>query len=276
MRRADRLFQLVQLLRNRRFATAETLAAELGISKRTVYRDIRDLERSGVPIRGEVGVGYQLDRSFELPPMAFTAVELEALILGARFVETWGDRELAVAARGAMAKIEAVLPEPLRRAMERAAMFAPGTRTASDMGRFLGPLRRAIAARSKLRLAYTRADGQHSERTIRPLGLFYWGTSWSLGAWCELRRDYRNFRADRITGLEVLEEGFDADDDAISLSDFLDTMKAENERACAAWRAREEAARAAANADENTAPPSPADAGTMGSRPAHDRPTADD
>lgn len=240
MRRADRLFQLVQLLRNRRFATAETLAGELGISKRTVYRDIRDLERSGVPIRGEVGVGYQLDRSFELPPMAFTAQELEALILGARFVETWGDRDLAIAARGAMTKIEAVLPEPLRRANAETALFAPGTRTASDMARFLGPLRRAIASRSKLRLAYTRADGQRSERTIRPLGLFYWGTSWSLGAWCELRADYRNFRSDRISGLEVLDEVFE-DDESISLTDFIETMKAEAEEACAAWRARERA-----------------------------------
>lgn len=220
MRRADRLFQLVQVLRSRRFATGDQLAAELHVSRRTVYRDIADLCRSGVPIRGEAGVGYQMDRGYELPPLTFNSEELEALVLGARMVAAWGDPDLASASRAAMSKVEAVVPKALRRVLFETALFVPGRPWAPEMTSGLGQLRKAVAERRKIRFSYTRADGEGSARTVRPLGLWFWGSSWSLAAWCELRRAYRNFRPDRMQDLVVLEDEFD-DADGIGLQAFL-------------------------------------------------------
>lgn len=220
MRRADRLFQLVQVLRSRRFATGDQLAVELGVSRRTVYRDIADLARSGVPIRGEAGVGYRMERGYELPPLTFNEQELEALVLGARMVAAWGDPDLAAATRAAMTKVEAVVPKAMRRILFETALFVPDRPWAPEMISGLGQLRRAVAERHKVRFGYTRADGEGSARTVRPLGLWFWGTSWSMAAWCELRGAYRNFRPDRMESLEVLDEVFD-DSDGIGLQAFL-------------------------------------------------------
>lgn len=220
MRRADRLFQLVQLLRLRRAATGRELADELGVSLRTVYRDIRDLAYSGVPIRGEAGVGYRLDRGFELPPLTFSEAELESLVLGARIVRTWADPELAGAVRSAMTKIEAVLPEGLRRVLLESALFAPDFPRSHEMSRDVDLMRRAIGDRRLLSFAYTRADGDHTRRSVRPLGLYFWGNKWTLAAWCELRADYRSFRPDRMEAVEVLDRRFDPDD-GIDLAGFL-------------------------------------------------------
>jgi len=219
MRRADRLFQLVQLLRARRMATGQQLAEVLGVSTRTVYRDIRDLEDSGVPIRGEAGVGYRLERGFELPPLTFTSEEVEGLVLGARIVAAWGDSELAGAVGSAMTKIEAALPEALREVLLETPLFA-GFRGREEMTREIGAMRRAIGERRKLRFGYTRADGEQSERSVRPLGLYFWGNKWTLAAWCELRSDYRSFRPDRMQGVSILGEHFD-EKDGVSLADFL-------------------------------------------------------
>jgi predicted DNA-binding transcriptional regulator YafY len=224
MRRADRLFQIVQLLRRKRFVTAEQLAEELEVSKRTVYRDIRDLQLSGVPINGEAGVGYQLQRGFELPPLMFNVDELEALVLGARVVETWGDPELAAAVRSAMTKVESVLPESLRERLFAVPLFAPeGQHTRKQTGGALRTLRIAIREKRKVSLSYTRADGQQSERVIRPLGLYFWGGTWSVAAWCELRGDYRNFRPDRVGEATMLTLTFD-DSDGVSLEGFVEHM----------------------------------------------------
>jgi len=220
MRRADRLFQLVQVLRSRRFATGDQLAAELGVSRRTVYRDIADLCRSGVPIRGEAGVGYRMERGYELPPLTFNAEELEGLVLGARMVAAWGDPDLASASRAAMSKVEAVVPKTLRRILFETALFVPGRPWAPEMTSGLARLRRAIAERHKIRFGYTRADGTPSVRTVRPLGLWFWGTSWSMAAWCELRGAYRNFRPDRMEDVVVLDDVFD-EADGIGLQAFL-------------------------------------------------------
>jgi len=220
MRRADRLFRLVQLLRARRFATGQQLATALGISKRTVYRDIRDLCASGVPIRGEAGVGYRLERGFELPAVTFTGEEIESLVLGARIVGTWGDAELAAAAASAMSKVEAVLPEPLRRVLLDTALFAAGRSEGPPVPGEMALLRRAIGEHRCTRFAYTRADGRTTERTVRPLGLYFWGTKWTLAAWCELRGDYRSFRPDRMQRVRLLDETFDARD-GVSLAAFL-------------------------------------------------------
>lgn len=223
MRRADRLFLLVQLLRAKRVATAEALAAELGVSKRTVYRDIRDLEDSGIPIEGEAGVGYRLHRGFELPPMTFTPAELEALVLGARMVEAWGDADLGTAARAVLTKVGAVLPPALKPVLDDAALFAIPRRWSATATMHLDVLRHAIAARRKLALSYATEQGRTTERVVHPLGLYFWGSSWTLAAWCEMRADYRNFRPDRITDLQTLEDRYDPDAGP-SLQGFLDAM----------------------------------------------------
>lgn len=225
MRRADRLFQLVQLLRLRRSATGQQLADELAVSLRTVYRDIRDLEASGVPIRGEAGVGYRLDRGFELPPLTFSELELEGLVLGARMVSTWADAELAGAVRSAMVKVEAVLPEGLRRVLLGSALFAPDFPRSQEMSRDVDLMRRAIGRQRWLAFDYTRADGERSERSVRPLGLYFWGNRWTLAAWCELRSDYRSFRPDRMEGVRILERSFDPASDGISLTGFLERVR---------------------------------------------------
>lgn len=211
MRRADRLFQLIQALRTRRFATGQELADVLGVSKRTLYRDVQDLQRSGVPIRGEAGVGYRLERGFELPPLTFTSEELEGLALGARIVSAWGDDELAKAVASAISKIEAVIPGGLREALLDAPLFAPGYGRAAYMARYLDLVRHAITARDVVRLRYTREDGEVSEREIRPLGLYFWGNKWTLAAWCELRQDYRSFRPGRMETVERTGRRFDPD-----------------------------------------------------------------
>ena len=209
MRRADRLFQLVQLLRNRRAATGAALAAELAVSTRTVYRDVQDLVRSGVPIRGEAGVGYRLERGFDLPPLTFTPDELEGLALGARVIAAWGDPELASAAGAAMTKIEAVIPEALRPALLDAPLYAPSFPWTTAMAQNVGTLRRAISDRQCIHFAYTKRDGTGSHRDVRPLGLYFWGDRWTLATWCELREDYRSFRPDRMRDVTLLDRRFD-------------------------------------------------------------------
>lgn len=220
MRRADRLFQLVQLLRTRRFYTAADLGEELAVSPRTVYRDVADLVASGVPIEGEPGVGYRLRPGYELPPLTFNAEEIEALVLGARMVQAWGGEALALAARSAITKVEAVLPEPLRSLLPRTALYAPQGRYTAELVRELDVLRRGIAEQRKIRFRYSDAEGTPSERSARPLGLYFWGAKWSLAAYCELRRDFRNFRPDRMREVALLDERFDGSD-GIDLAAFL-------------------------------------------------------
>lgn len=205
MRRADRLFQLVQLLQARRVTTARVLAEELGVSLRTVYRDVADLVGHGVPIEGEAGVGYRLARGFSLPPMTFTPEELEALALGARMVEAWGDRDLGLAARALLTKVDAVLPEGLRPLVADTALFALGTGVAAARRQSLAPLREAIRRRRKIELTYRDGQGAETARVVWPLALHFWGKAWTLAAWCELRADYRSFRPDRITAVAILD-----------------------------------------------------------------------
>jgi predicted DNA-binding transcriptional regulator YafY len=208
MRRADRLFRIVERLRRRGPVTAAALAEHLEVSARTVYRDVQDLIASGVPILGEAGVGYALQRGFDLPPLMFNEDEIEALVLGARIVESRADPALARAARDVLAKVEAVLPARLRERLDGAALFAPNF-VAKPAGESLTQLRGAIRLRRKVAFAYRDQSGSETRRTVQPLGVFYWGATWSLGAWCELRAGFRNFRTDRIDGLAVLEEAFE-------------------------------------------------------------------
>ncbi|MCP3920125.1 MAG: YafY family transcriptional regulator [bacterium] len=202
MRRADRLFQIVQLLRGRPVVTATEIAQELEVSPRTVYRDVRDLIASGVPIEGEAGVGYTLPRSFDLPPLMFDEDEIEALVLGARMVDAWGDPALAKRARALLSKVQAVLPDRLKLRLERVALFAPA-RAPTEHAAKLEPLRRGINEKRKVRFDYVDASGQQTSRTVRPVCLTFWGTTWLAAAWCELRRDFRSFRPDRMGDVEL-------------------------------------------------------------------------
>jgi predicted DNA-binding transcriptional regulator YafY len=224
MRRADRLFRIVQLLRRRRMTTARRLADDLEVSERTVYRDVADLIGSGVPIRGEAGVGYEIERQFNLPPLMFTDDELEALVLGARVVESWTDETLAQAARQVVAKVEAILPEPLRERLNAAPLFAPGFHVPAESARELSTLRQAVRERRKIVIEYVDREGAPSNRLIRPLGLFFWGASWTVAAWCELRDDFRAFRLDRVQRLWVTDETF-GDDRGRTLEDFFVSLK---------------------------------------------------
>lgn len=229
MRRADRLFLLIQALRGRRVVTARRLAELLEVSDRTVYRDVRDLQLSGIPIEGEAGVGYALRRGADIPPLMFTREELEALVVGARMVEAWTGKRIARAARHALTKIEAVLPEELKRRSESSRVFAPPTaRHAAVAGR-LDELHAAIDARRVVELDYRREDGAASVRAVRPLCLAYWGAVWTLGAWCEMRHDFRNFRLDRIEGFRTLDRVFEETAE-ISLDAYLRAVGADPAR----------------------------------------------
>lgn len=220
MRRADRLFRIIQLLRRRNVATAAWLAEELEVSERTVYRDIRDLSLSGVPIEGEAGVGYILRRGFDLPPLMFSEAEIEAMVLGARVVASYSDPAMAKAANEALARVEAVLPDRLKARLISTPLFAPGFMIPRDVLGKLAELRGALEARRKVRLAYISAEGDATDRCVRPLGLFLWGTTWSLTAWCELRDDFRTFRLDRMREMVITPERF-ADEPGRTIDDFF-------------------------------------------------------
>jgi len=219
MRRADRLFQIVQLLRGRRVVTAAELAEELEVSLRTIYRDVRDLIGTGVPIEGEAGVGYCLPRGFDLPPLMFDEEEIGALVLGARMVQAWGDAALARRARSVLSKVETVLPDRLRPRLEGVELFVPLS-LPGEIRANLERFRRGIDQRRKTRFAYTDDKGGETVRTVRPLCLVFWGTVWTASAWCELRRDFRTFRPDRMRDVVVLDEEF-ADDGGKDLAAFM-------------------------------------------------------
>jgi predicted DNA-binding transcriptional regulator YafY len=206
MRRADRLFQIIQILRRSRGpATAQAIAAELETSKRTVYRDIADLIRQRVPIRGEAGVGYVLDRDFHLPPLMLSPDEIEAAVLGAQWVARRADSQLARAAQDLVAKIAAVVPERLRPyVLEPTAGTPPAWQNAPD-NIDMARVRAHIRGGRKIALRYRREDGVESRRTIWPIAVGYHDTTRMLVAWCELRNDFRHFRTDRIVAAEFLD-----------------------------------------------------------------------
>src|SRR5215469_11982345 len=211
MRRADRLFRIVQMLRSGRLKTARALAERLQVSERTIYRDVRDLQLAGQPIEGEAGVGYTLRRDFDLPPLMFTAEELTALVLGARLVQAWGGAESVVAAKSALARIEAVLPEELAARVDAIALYAPGYKMPMAHRKLLDQLHAACLSCTVLEFSYTRLNEDSSraeQRTVRPLALAFWSGVWTLAAWDEKRDDFRTFRLDRIEKLEITSRNF--------------------------------------------------------------------
>ena len=207
MRRADRLFQILQLFRSGKTWTAHAIAAELEVSDRTIYRDIRDLQTAGVPLDGAAGVGYILRAGFDLPPLMFDRDEAEALAVGARMLAAWGGNRTARAAERALQKIRDIVPADRRVSIDQPIIFAPDLRVSEAMrGRF-DTLYSAIEDKHRLEFDYCRADGTLSHRTVWPLALLFWGGTWTLGSWCELRTAFRSFRVDRMEAV-VTRDGF--------------------------------------------------------------------
>lgn len=220
MRRADRLFQIIQYLRNRRLTTAKWLAEKLEVSERTIYRDIQDLMLSGVPIEGEAGVGYVLRRGFDIPPIMFTKDEIEALVIAARMAKTWAGTKLARSTENALDKIEAVLPDNLKKELAKPRLYTPEVLTNDTTSALLDELREAVNAKQMIRIDYLSLKDETTQRELKPLGLFFWGKIWTLAAWCELRHGYRSFRVDRITTVSITDRVFE-EDEQISFSGFL-------------------------------------------------------
>lgn len=207
MSRAQRLLDLVQVLRrHRRPVSGRKLAAELGVTIRTLYRDIVTLQGQGAPIEGEPGLGYILKPGFMLPPLMFSEEEIEALVLGSHWVADRADPALALAARDAIAKIVAVLPADLTRRVEEAALIlGPGKMLVDALQLDLAAIRKAIRAERRAAIGYGDAEGRTSERIVWPLALSFFDQVRVLVAWCELRQDFRHFRTDRLLRFEALE-----------------------------------------------------------------------
>ncbi len=229
MRRADRLFRLVQLIRGRRLSTARFIAARLEVSERTVYRDVADLMAQGVPIEGEAGVGYRMRAGFDLPPLMFTNEEAQSLVAATRIAMSRLDDGLAGPLETALSKILAALPAGPRAAAESVTVFAPAQALDGATRTRLRTLREATASRAKVRLRYLDLKDASSERVVRPLGCVYWGDVWTLATWCEARQAFRSFRIDRIVDAEVLEERY-RDEPGKTLADLLRAVAERGDR----------------------------------------------
>lgn len=204
MRRADRLFQIIQILRrSSRPMTAAALAAELEVSKRTVYRDVADLIGQRVPIVGEAGLGYLLDRAYDMPPLMLTPDEIEAVVLGAQWVAGRGDEVLTNAARDVIAKIASVIPERLRPFIEEPSIGAKPGVIAREDPIDTSELRRAIRQGRKVHLRYRSQSGEETERIIWPVIFGFGEATRLIVAWCELRQGFRHFRTDRVIAAHV-------------------------------------------------------------------------
>ncbi len=225
MRRADRLFQIILLLSGGKIRTAGDIAQRLEVSERTIYRDITDLASSGVPIDGEAGVGYRLRPDYHVPPLMFDLDEIQALQFGAGVASAWADDRLKAAADRLLGKIEAVLPDRLRQQLLHSPLLVPADDRLEDYAAVLAQLREAITDRRLVSLSYRTIDGKETSRRVRPLVLLFWGRTWTLGAWCELRTDFRTFRADRIITCEILQHRY-ASEAGRSLNDYLQQLRA--------------------------------------------------
>jgi len=209
LRRTERLFQIIQILRRAsRPVTAGVVAAELETSLRTVYRDMAELIAQRVPIRGEAGIGYVLDRGFDMPPLMLTPDEIEAAVLGAQWVAGRGDSALATAARDLIAKIGAVIPEHLRPFLIDSTVSASGAPRSPLDTIDLAHLRAWIHSQRKVALCYRDEEDRRTERIVWPIGIGYFEAARIIIAWCELRRDFRHFRTDRVVTAEFLDQRY--------------------------------------------------------------------
>jgi predicted DNA-binding transcriptional regulator YafY len=227
MRRADRLFQIVQLIRGRRLTTAAFLADRFEVSQRSVYRDVAALQAQGVPIEGEAGVGYCMRRGFDLAPLMFTTQEAQALVACMRVAQPRIDTGLARHVDDALVKILAVLPIAERAAAESLSVYAPQVGPDHATRERLERLRHATDRKTRLRIDYLDLKDIASTREVRPLGCFFWGNVWTLAAWCESRADFRSFRVDRIGKIEVLTGQF-RDEPGKTLPDLMRSYDCED------------------------------------------------
>ncbi len=211
MRRVDRLFQIIEIIRSRKMTTAEYLAQRLELSTRTIHRHINDLRLAGIPITGSAGKGFTVASSFSLPPISLSDEEMDALAFGARLVESSTDEDLAQAARQAFAKIEAISSNRNRRSVNPPQLFSGKPWLSKKDSKVLGSLRRAVDNSRYVDIDYVDLRKDTSSRRIRPLGLVFWGRSWTVVSWCELRQGFRVFRLDRIQKLQVLLSAYPKD-----------------------------------------------------------------
>lgn len=225
MRRADRLFQITQILRNKRLVTAQQLAERLEVSERTIYRDIQDLSLSGVPIESEAGVGYMLRHSLDIPPIMFDSDELEAIVLGVKMIIAWSGNQLDKSAKSALEKIEAVIPKELKENIETSRLFVPTFAIPNQHKDNFEMLRQSINGRIIVKVTYQKLNGEISDRELWPLGMYYWGKVWTLVAWCELRQAYRAFRVDRMQKINPLDKHY-SEVDGRSLDDYVAIQRA--------------------------------------------------
>ncbi|MEP2716458.1 YafY family protein [Pseudophaeobacter sp.] len=219
MRRTDRLFEIIQILRDGKLHRAKDIAARLEVSTRTIYRDMDTLVASGVPVEGERGIGYLVREQITLPPLTLTPEELEALNLGMAIVAEAADADLKAAAQSLAGKVDAVLPTEV---IAEADAWKFAVYPFADVARgfaHMPTLRAAIKSRQKLNLQYRRLDGFLTDRIIRPLHMEYWGRVWTLTAWCETRSDFRVFRVDLIEEVRALPELFQ-DEAGKTLADY--------------------------------------------------------
>ncbi len=205
MTRSERLLQLIDLFRNRRRAiTAETLAETLSVSPRTIYRDIQTLRNQGADIRGEAGTGFVLYHDFLLPPLMFSESEIEALILGIRWVVNGGDGELAQQALSALTKIHAVLPEARLEQLKQHALYPVGNQAQDPIeAANLATIRQALREQRKITFDYQDKQGKVTSRTVLPINIGYFESLRLLAAWCELRQDFRHFRIEKMQAVSI-------------------------------------------------------------------------
>ncbi|OWV88021.1 transcriptional regulator [Rhizobium sp. R635] len=216
MRKASRLFEIIQILRlARKPMTAAVMAETLEVTVRSIYRDIAALQAMRVPIEGGRGIGYIMRPGFDLPPLMFSIEEMEAIVLSLALLERTADEELKQAARRVNRKISGAVPAPLRQAMDSKALYAWGTIAQPPAGFDLAIVRRAIRDEQKLMLGYRDELGRATERTIRPIALIYYSQTANVVAWCELRQAIRNFRSDRVERCEEAEDFFKGDGDRL-------------------------------------------------------------
>ncbi len=224
MRRAERLFRLVNEMRTRGVSRASELAGHFEVSVSTIYRDIAHLQASGLPIEGEAGVGYLLRPGFDLPNVTFTHDQVDALAVGLSFAENTGDPALAAAAREARAKLQAGMPRPEERRLADAPYFSLQGRNRATPDAAV--LRQAIRRRRIVQFDYRDGDGNRTGRRVRPLAIWNLTDGWMFSGWCELRQDFRTFRFDRMANLALTGERFD-EDEATGLRAFMERERCE-------------------------------------------------
>jgi predicted DNA-binding transcriptional regulator YafY len=216
MRKASRLFEIIQILRlARQPVTAAEIADRLEVVPRSIYRDIAALQAMRVPIEGERGIGYILRPGFDLPPLMFSIEETEAIVLALALLARTGDAQLKQAARSVTDKIAGAIPPPLRRTLDASALHAWGSVAASPTGIDLGAIREAIRSERKIHIHYRDEGGNVTERTVKPLALIYYSETANMVAWCELRLDIRSFRTERVIASEVTEDRFTSEGDSL-------------------------------------------------------------